>query len=66
MSGEVRQIQPLSRVPDTLDTKARICKEMVMKLGGLLYGDDRSPNRRARRKTIRDTEETLHIRHATA
>lgn len=34
-AGEVRQIQPLSMVADTLDTKARICKEMVMKLGGL-------------------------------
>lgn len=34
-AGEVRQIQPLSLVAETLDTKARLSKEMVTKLGGL-------------------------------
>lgn len=34
-AGEVRQAAPLSMVADTLDTKARICKEMVKQLGGL-------------------------------
>jgi hypothetical protein len=34
-AGEVRQAQSLSMMADTLDTKARICKEMVTKLGGL-------------------------------
>ena len=34
-AGEVRQAQPFSMVADTLDTKARICKEMVKQLGGL-------------------------------
>ena len=34
-AGEVRQAQPISMVADTLDTKARVYKEMVTKLGGL-------------------------------
>ena len=34
-ASAVRQAQPFSMVADTLDTKARICKEMVKQLGGV-------------------------------
>ncbi len=34
-ANDVRQTQLLSMVADTLDTKARICKEMVRQLGGI-------------------------------
>jgi hypothetical protein len=33
-AGEIRQRAPLSALVDTLETKARICQELVGKLGG--------------------------------